>query len=106
MFEQAPEQGSVAGSVFRTLGGFFAGLMAGVLVPVAVFSMVVPVLASVAPMAGMWVAEILNLAVLFFVGYLAYQKMHESPGARGMLTGISIAFLLNAICGVGMLTAG
>ncbi len=103
MFEQEPEQRSTAGSVFATLGGVLGGLLLGIVIPVAVLSMVIKALARVAPKASFAVAEVLNLSVLFLIGYRAYRNMHDSPAARGLLIGISIAFLLNAICGVGVL---
>jgi len=106
MVEQQPEQISAGRSALRMVGGIFVGLIAGVVIPIAVFSKVMPALASVAPTAGVWVATILNLVLLFVVGYVAYRNMHESAGARGILIGFSIAFLLNAICGVEILRAG
>jgi hypothetical protein len=99
MFEQLPES-KRAGSVLGLLGGLFLGAVAGVMIPVVVF-MLVSVGGPGA--ARFWVAEILDLAILGVMGYLTYQEMSHSMLALGMMIGISLAFLLNAICGLAML---
>ncbi|MGA8300898.1 MAG: hypothetical protein WB817_15555, partial [Terriglobales bacterium] len=53
---------------------------------------------------GFLVAEILDLGILGGIGYLTYQEIHHSALARGFMVGVSLAFLLNAICGVVMLS--
>ena len=76
MFEQQPEPGGIAFAL-KLLGGLLVG--------------------------AVLVAEILDLALLALGGYFTYQNIGHSAFARGMLMGLSIAFLLNAICGAAML---
>jgi hypothetical protein len=49
--------------------------------------------------------NVFNLALLALGAYSAYKNMRESALARGLLIGISITILLNAICGVAMVTS-
>jgi hypothetical protein len=99
MFEQLPESRS-SESVLGLVGGLFLGVVAGVLIPVVVF-MLVSVGGQGA--ARFWMAEILDLTILGVIGYLTYQEIPRSMLARGMMIGISLSFLLNAICGLAML---
>jgi len=99
MFENEPPQSGGMGAAF---GGFFLGVVAGILIPIGVFGMVV----SSFGRSGRWgisVAEILDLAILAGIGYSAYKNYAHSMFARGLVIGVSLAFLLNVICGIAML---
>jgi hypothetical protein len=99
MFEQQPEPGGIAFAL-KLLGGLLVGAVLGIFIPVVVFMVV---MSGTGRRAGFWVAEILDLALLALGGYFTYQNIGHSAFARGMLIGLSIAFLLNAICGAAML---
>lgn len=90
-----------AGSVLDIVGGVFVGLIAGIIIPVSIFMGIMS--ATGGSRYGMALAELLNLSVLGFLGYLASQKKEHSSFAQGALIGISITFLLNALCGFMML---
>jgi hypothetical protein len=97
MFEPVPEP-TGAGGVIKLIGGLFLGVVAGILIPVVVFMMVASGGGS-GGVARLWVAEILDLGILAVIGYLTYREIAHSMLARGFMIGISIAFLMNAICG-------
>lgn len=101
MFEQLPGPSPRAGRVFGVFFGFIGGLVAGIIIPVAVFSAAAALMPRRA--SGMFaLVEIVNLAILGLCGRLAYKNVDHSALAVGLLIGISIAFLLNAICGLTM----
>lgn len=101
MFEQ-PQEPTGLGGALKLLGGLFLGIVAGILIPGIVF-MVVSSMGPRTARAGLFVAEILDLGILAGIGYLTYQKIAHSMLARGLMIGISVAFLLNVICGMAML---
>ena len=100
MSEHVPES-TGAGGVVKLIGGLFLGVVAGILIPVVVFMMVAS--GGGSGVARLWVAEILDLGILAVIGYLTYQATAHSMLARGLMIGISLAFLLNAICGFALL---
>jgi hypothetical protein len=100
MFEPLPEQGRTGG-IFKLLGGLFLGAVLGILIPVVVFILVAA--GGGRGTARVWVAQIFDLAILGVIGFLTYQEIDSSMLALGMMIGISLAFLLNAICGLVML---
>ncbi len=99
MFEQLPESTGAGTSILKLLGGLFLGVVVGILIPVAVFVFVMG-LEGGRGAARFWVAEILNLGILGGIGYVTYQNIAGSMLARGFMIGISLAFLLNTICGI------
>ena len=99
MFEQVPESTGVGGSILKLLGGTLLGAVVGILIPVVVFMFVMGLVGGRSA-ARFWVAEILNLGILGGIGYLTYRNIAGSILARGFMIGISLAFLLNAICGI------
>jgi len=103
MFEEEEEISGIE-YVLQALAGLFIGLIGSAVVMVIVFLAVVTMLGRIAGGPGAWVGEILDIALLGFVGYLIFLRMDRSAMSRGILIGMSIAFLLNAICGVGALT--
>lgn len=103
MFEQEREP-AVVGFALKVLGGLLIGLVGALFITVFIFVAAawIPGLGTNGRNGGVWVAEILNFTLLGVGGYLTYQNIGHSAVARGALIGISIAFLLNAICGIGM----
>ena len=102
MFEEEEEPSGI-GYAMQVLAGLLAGLIGSLVVMAIVFTVLVGTLSSIGGRVGPWVAEILDISLLGFVGYLIFQGMDRSAFSKGVLTGMSIAFLLNAACGVGML---
>jgi len=107
MSEQPAEAAS--GGVLKIVAGVFLGLVAGTVIPVMVFmftmSIIAPMTGNGGGKIGVIAINILNLGLLSAAGYAAYQNMRHSALARGLLIGISITLLLNAICGVAMVTS-
>jgi len=102
MFEQEPESRFLA--LAKGVGGFFIGSILGVLIPVMMFGFIVDQLPGQnMDRVRFLLAELLDLGVLGGLGYAIYRNMEHSAFLRGMLIGISLSFLLNAICGVVML---
>ena len=107
MFEQPDKETAGTNVGLRMFGGVVAGLAASTLAIVLVLAGVMALLSGLDPTrpSMMAVSQAMDLLLLGLGGYLAYQKMRDSPFARGMLIGISIVFLLNAICGVALVVA-
>lgn len=107
MFEQPAEPAS--GGVLKIVAGIFLGLVAGTVIPVMVFmftmSIIAPMTGNGGGKIGVVAINVLNLGLLSLGGYMAYQNMRHSALARGLLIGISITLLLNAICGVAMVSS-
>jgi hypothetical protein len=99
MFEQQPESRGVGGGILKLLGGLFLGGVVGIMIPATVFMFVMGLVGGKGA-ARFWVAEIVNLGILGGIGYLTYQKIAGSMLALGFMIGISLAFLLNVICGI------
>jgi hypothetical protein len=102
VFEQQPEPSRIV-SALTVFAGLLVGLVGALSVTVAVFVVTsgIPGLGTNGR-NGVWVAEILNCTLLGLGGYLTYRNTRHSAAASGALIGISIAFLLNAICGIGV----
>jgi hypothetical protein len=103
MFEQEPGRSRIE-SALTVFAGLLVGLVGALSVTVVVFLVTagIPGVGTNGRNGGVWVAEILDFTLLGLGGYLTYRNMGHSAVARGVLIGISIAFLLNAICGIGM----
>ena len=99
MSEQVPEQQSRG--ILPTLGGVLVGVVLGIVIPLVVFFAAMAVFRG--DKLGLAVAEVVDLTLLALIGRSAYKNMANSALNRGLLIGISIAFLLNAICGIAML---
>ena len=89
-------------SVFLALIAFIAGLIAGIVVPIGVLSFLrTPFWQGGKGRTGLAIAELINLGILGGIGFAVYRSSRPlSLIAGSFLTGISIAFLLNAICGL------
>lgn len=101
MLEQTPEPQSRG--ILPTLGGVLVGVVLGIVIPLVVFFVVNAAVRG--DKVGFAVAEVVDLTVLALIGRSAYMNMANSALNRGLLIGISITFLLNAICGIAMLRA-
>jgi hypothetical protein len=99
MFEQVPQQQSRG--ILPTLGGVLVGVFLGFVIPIVVFFVANAVTRG--DRVALAVSEIVDLTLLAFIGRSAYKNMANSALNRGLLIGISITFLLNAICGIAML---
>jgi hypothetical protein len=78
------------------------GVAAGIVAIVVVFGATNFMLSASRSPIRLVIAEVLDFALLGLAGYMVFQNMGHSALARGFLIGISIVFLLNAICGVAM----
>ena len=85
----------------EAFGGFVVGVIAGAVISVGGL-LLLGALLSQADKGGFVAAEILDLALLALVGYLVLRRDY-SPFRNGFLTGLSLAFILNALCGVAIL---
>jgi len=98
MLEDQPPVTGREGGCLSLIGGLFLGIGAGVLVPVVMFGLFAS--AFKGSRAGLAIAEVLDLASLAAIGYYSHRDFGNSMFAAGLVTGVSISFLLNVICGM------
>jgi hypothetical protein len=101
MFEEREKNGIAY--VLQVLAGFLIGLITSTIAMAIVTIFVMGMLGRLGGRAWPWIGEIVDIGAFAVVGYFIFRSMDRSAMSRGILIGMSIAFLLNAICGVGML---
>jgi hypothetical protein len=102
MFEQEREPGGVAYALLM-FAGLLIGLIGSAIAAVFVYVVVMALFDNIMGKSGMWIGEILDVLLLGGSGYFVLKTMDRSATARGVLIGMSLAFLLNAICGIELL---
>jgi hypothetical protein len=108
MFEQLPESAGMPFAL-KILGGLLLGVIASCFGLIVVYMLAGALTSVLVPHSGerlvIWTTEILDIVLFVLAGYSIYRQVGRSALARGMLIGVSLVFLLNAICGVAMLTS-
>ena len=74
--------------------GIFVGLVAGFFL----FAATYPWLGSAS--TRIWPIILQDGVIIFIVGAIAYNFRHKSPFFPGLLTALSMVFIVNGLCGV------
>ena len=86
-----------------SIGLLFVGAAGGVLAGVALVVLSYLLLGWAIEDKNFWVMPLGSSAVLALFGYFALKSHGDRSFTRGVLIGLALSFILNAMCGAGLL---